>query len=279
MIRGRRNVCVAVRRPDGTIAHRCEPLSTSLPEPLRNIPFLRGVSGLVQMLGIGIRALTYSANVSTEGESREMDSGSVVVAATFTLAFAIGLFFVAPLIVSLLFEGPLGSDLASNLAEGVLRVALFLAYVYMIGKMPRISRVFMYHGAEHMVVRAQEESESLDVATVRSYPTAHPRCGTAFLLTIMLVAVAVFAFTGRDPLWWLVTSRIVLIPVIAAVAYEIVRFTATYYSYPLVRILAVPGLALQTITTSEPDDDQIEVATAAMELTIAADVGRRGVEE
>ncbi len=273
MIRGRRNVCVAVRQPDGTIAHRCEPLGPFLPEPLRSVPLLRGVSGLVETLAIGMRALAYSASVGAKDESQEIDSNSLAIAVIFSLAFALALFFGVPLVVSVVLEDALGSDLASNLFEGLTRLGIFLGYVYMIGRMPRIRRLFMYHGAEHMVVHAQEESEPLDVAVVRNHPKAHPRCGTALLLTIMVTALAAFAFIGRDPLWWLVTSRIVLVPVIAAIAYEAVRFTSTHYDNPLVRILAAPNMALQAVTTSEPYDDQIEVAIAAIELTIEADEG------
>jgi len=138
--------------------------------------------------------------------------------------------------------------------------------------MQEIRRVFMYHGAEHMAVHAHEHGENLDIVSVRRYSTAHPRCGTAFLLVVMFVAIVVFAFTGRDPLWWLFTSRIVLIPLIASVSYEVIRFSGFHPNSPLVQLIALPGLVLQRLTTREPDDGQIEVAIAAMEEAISFDV-------
>ena len=176
-------------------------------------------------------------------------------------------------------EGALGSDLASNIAEGVIRLALFLGYVVLIGRMEQIRRVFMYHGAEHMTVHAQEHQEPLEVERVRRYPTAHPRCGTAFLLTVMVVAIVVFSLVGREPLWWLISSRIVLIPVVAAMSYEAIRFTGFHTGNPVVRLVAAPSLALQALTTRQPDDDQIQVAIAAMDHVLAADEGRQAEVE
>ena len=192
----------------------------------------------------------------------------------FSLAFAVGLFFVLPVLASTPFEGIAGSDIVSNLMEGVIRLALFLAYIYLIGHMGQIRRVFMYHGAEHMTVHAYEHSEELDVESVRRYPAAHPRCGTAFLLVVMVLSIVVFTFVGRDPFWWLIASRIVLIPFVAAVGYEAIRFSGAHRDNPLVQLIAAPSLALQSLTTRQPDDDQIEVAIAAMEQALAQDASR-----
>jgi uncharacterized protein YqhQ len=216
----------------------------------------------------------YSANVGLEAEGEEIGKGAMAAMLTFSLALAIAIFFVVPLLASIGLEGALGSDLASNIAEGLIRLALFLVYIVLIGRMEQIRRVFMYHGAEHMTVHAQEHREPLEVERVRRYPTAHPRCGTAFLLTVMVVAIVVFSLVGREPLWWLISSRIVLIPVVAAVSYEAIRFTGFHSGNRFVRLAAMPSLALQALTTREPDDDQIEVAIAAMNHTLAADEGR-----
>ena len=271
MIRGQRYACVAVRRPDGTIAFRTEPLNSLFTGRMRRLPVVRGVIVLAETLVLGMRALTYSANVAAEAEGEEIGRGTMIGTMAFALVFAVGLFFLAPLFASMPFEGIAGSDVVSNVVEGVIRLALFLGYIILIGKMAQIRRVFMYHGAEHMTVHAQEHGEPLQVDSIRRYSTAHPRCGTAFLLVVMVVAVAVFAFTGRDPLWWLVTSRIVLVPAIAAISYEAIRFSGFHTGNPLVRLITGPSLALQALTTRQPDDDQIGVAIAAMECALAAD--------
>ena len=274
MIRGQRFACIAVRRPDGSIALKADPLSQLFTGPLRQLPVVRGVLVLAETLVLGMRALTWSANVAIEEEGEELGAGGVALTMAVALLFAIGLFFLVPLAASRPFEGLAGSDVISNVLEGVIRLAVFLAYIYAIGRMEQIRRVFMYHGAEHMTVHAQEDGVPLDAAAVRQYPTAHPRCGTAFLLVVMVVAIAVFAFTGREPLWWLVSSRIVLVPVIAAIGYEVIRFSGAHAGNPLVKLITAPSLALQSLTTRQPDDDQIEVAVAAMSHALAADAGK-----
>ena len=274
MIRGQRFACIAVRRPDGSIALKADPLSQLFTGPLRQLPVVRGVLVLAETLVLGMRALTWSANVAIEEEGEELGAGGVALTMAVALLFAIGLFFLLPLAASRPFEGLAGSDVISNVLEGVIRLAVFLAYIYAIGRMEQIRRVFMYHGAEHMTVHAQEDGVPLDAAAVRQYPTAHPRCGTAFLLVVMVVAIAVFAFTGREPLWWLVSSRIVLVPVIAAIGYEVIRFSGAHAGNPLVKLITAPSLALQSLTTRQPDDDQIEVAVAAMSHALAADAGK-----
>lgn len=271
MIRGQRNMSVAVRRPDGSIALLCTPLSQLFTGRLRRVPLVRGVIALIETLTLGMRALTYSANVGVEAEGEELGSAAVAGMIGIALVFGVGLFFVIPVFASRSLEGWVGSDLASNLIEGIIRLGIFLAYIVLIGKMEGIRRVFMYHGAEHMTVHAQERGDSLDVESVRKYATAHPRCGTAFLLVVMVVAVVAFVFTGREPLWWLVVSRIVLVPVIAAAAYEVIRLSGRYSANPLVGLITRPSLALQSLTTRQPDDDQIEIAIAAMTQAIDAD--------
>ncbi len=271
LIRGRLSTCVAVRRPDGTIAVRSEPINFLFTGPLRRLPFVRGVLVLLETLTLGMRALMYSARVGMEQEEEEISSGGLVVSLAFSLVFAVVVFFLVPVLASKLVEGPAGSEIASNLIEGLIRLALFLGYVYLIGRMEQIQRVFMYHGAEHMTVHAQEHLEPLSVESVRRYPAAHPRCGTAFLLTVMVVAILVFTLVGREPLWWLIASRIVLIPVVAAISYEVIRFSAAHGGNAVVRGITAPSLALQALTTRQPDDDQIEVAITAMRHALKAD--------
>ena len=271
MIRGQRCASIAVRRPDGTIALHSDRISSLFTGRLRKVPLLRGVVTLVETLTLGMKALAYSANVGLEAEGEEIGKGAMAGMLVFSLGFAILLFFVIPALASLPVEKAAGSNLVGNLAEGLIRLAVFLGYIYLIGRMDQIKRVFMYHGAEHMTVHAQEQNEALDVESVRGYPTAHPRCGTAFLLAVMVVAIFVFTFTGRDPFWWLIVSRIVLIPVVAAISYEAIRFSGFHSANPLVRLIAAPSLALQSLTTRQPDDEQIEVAIAAMNQALVAD--------
>ncbi len=278
MIRGQCNASIAVRRPGGTIALRCRPINAFFTGRLRRIPLVRGFVVLIETVSLGMEALIYSANVNVEAEGEEIGKGAMAAMMIVSLLLAVGIFFLAPLFASRPLEGAFGSDVTSNIAEGAIRLAIFLGYLLLIGRMEDIRRVFMYHGAEHMTVHAQEHGDPLEVEEIRKYPTAHPRCGTAFLFVVMVVAVAVFVFIGRDPLWWLITSRIVLVPGIAAISYEAIRFTGFHGNNPLVRTIAAPSLALQTLTTRQPDDDQIQVAIAAMKQAVEAD-GGAGQEE
>ena len=271
MIRGQRNIAIAVRRPDGSIALKRQPLTPIFTGKLRRIPLVRGVIAMAETLTLGMRALTYSANVAAEAEGEEISARSMAGMMAVSLTIAIGLFFLVPVLASDRLEGLLGSSLMANIAEGVIRLGLFLGYILLIGRMNDIRRVFMYHGAEHMTVHAQERGDPLNVAHIRRYPTAHPRCGTAFLLVVMVVAILAFIFVGREPFWWLIASRIVLVPLIAAVSYEVIRFSGRHAANPLVALITAPSLALQSLTTRQPDDDQIEIAIAAMQQAQAAD--------
>ncbi|MSQ21966.1 MAG: DUF1385 domain-containing protein [Dehalococcoidia bacterium] len=278
LIRGRRFSSVVVRRPDGQIAIQVSPLSTVYTGPIRRVPLVRGVVVLAETLVLGTRALMYSANVSIGQEGKEMSRWSMAVTMAISLGFAIGIFFLLPLLVASLFQGLLGEgvggDILFNVVEGGVRLTLFLGYVWGIGFIPDIRRVFAYHGAEHMTVKAYEANDPLETAHIRKYSTAHPRCGTAFLLVVMVIAILVFAFFGRPPIFWLVLSRLVLVPVIAGMAYEVIRFSGGHQNSALVRLIVAPSLMLQALTTRQPDDDQIEVAVLAMRTTLAADQGQ-----
>ena len=271
MIRGQNNVAIAVRAPSGNIVTRVKKINSLFTGKLRSIPIIRGVIALAETLSLGMEALNYSSQVANDEEDTPPGKFSSAIMILISLSIAIGLFFILPLVVSKPFEGLLGSDVVSNVAEGIIRLAVFLIYVTVISLMPDIRRVYMYHGAEHMAVHAQEKGDPLTIQEIRKYPTAHPRCGTAFLLTIMVIAIIVFTLIPREPLWLVVGSRIVLIPLIASLSYEFIRFNSKYETNKFVSKMSVPSLLLQSLTTKIPDDDQIEVAINAMESAIDAD--------
>ena len=276
MIKGQNSVSVAVRRSDGSIAFLRNPIHPFFKGLSKKIPLIRGIVTLAESLIVGMKSLVFSANVSAEQENDEISKSEMVGILSLSLVMAIGLFLILPIVASQPFEGLMGSDIASNIAEGVIRLAIFILYILLIGNMAQIHRVFMYHGAEHMTVHAYEHGDPLEKDFVRRYPTAHPRCGTAFLLTVMLVAIVVFTFIPRDPFWWLILSRIVLIPLIAAASYEAIRFSGFHSENRIVQILSMPNLGLQSLTTKQPTDDQIEVAIAAMNQVIEADQNESG---
>ncbi len=273
MIRGRDHYSLAVRKLNGDITTVSSRLSTLYTGRLRSIPLIRGVIVLLETLVIGIQALSRSANIALEEEGQELSGWSMAFMLAISLTLGVGLFFIAPLFAIRSLDSFIASDELSNLMEGILRLAVFLAYILLIGRLPDIKRVFAYHGAEHMTVHAHEHNLPLDVEHVRMFPTAHNRCGTAFLLVVMVVAIAVFTFVGRPSLPVSVLSRIVLVPVIAAISYEIIRLSGAHAANPLVKFIVYPSLALQSLTTRQPDDAQIEVAIRAMEHAIAIDQG------
>ena len=273
MIRGRDHYSLAVRKLNGDITTVSSRLSTLYTGRLRSIPLIRGVIVLLETLVIGIQALSRSANIALEEEGQELSGWSMAFMLAISLTLGVGLFFIAPLFAIRSLDSFIASDELSNLMEGILRLAVFLAYILLIGRLPDIKRVFAYHGAEHMTVHAHEHNLPLDVEHVRMFPTAHNRCGTAFLLVVMVVAIAVFTFVGRPSLPISVASRIVLVPIIASISYEIIRLSGAHAANPLVKFIVYPSLALQSLTTRKPDDAQIEVAIHAMEHAIAIDEG------
>lgn len=279
MIRGRDFFSLAVRREDGSIEDLQERLNPIYNGRLRRMPLIRGVLTLLETLILGIRSLQISADLAATKASEKSAGAEGIpgwmmgVTLAFSLVFGIGLFFLLPLGVVRLLEPTIGSGLLSEAVEGILRLAILVGYVAVIGIMRDIRRVYAYHGAEHMTVHAYEQGEPLEVEAVRKHPTAHPRCGTAFLLVVLIVAIIIFVFLGR-PDWLLrVTSRIVLIPVIAGISYELIRFSGAHAQNILVRTLMAPSLALQALTTRNPDNSQIEVAIHAMKTAVATDEG------
>ena len=275
MIRGPGHATVVCRRPDGTLSSRTRSLRQSYTGRVRKTPLLRGVIILWETLHLGTWALLFSQNVALAEEPADEDKGMGVLGAlTLLIAFgiAIGIFFLAPIVGTRWLVDRIDPDIVAIVLEGVLRLVLLLGYLALIGRMGEIKRVFEYHGAEHMTIAAWESEQALTVANVRRYSRAHPRCGTSFLLVVAVVAILVFTALGTPPLWWHITSRIVFIPVIAAIAYEAIRFGGSHRHIRLVNWLFAPNLWLQALTTRAPQDDQIEVAIAAMEAALAAEL-------
>ena len=271
MIRGQNNVTTSVRNPQGKIQTRVKPIGDIFTGKPRRFPLIRGILALAETLYLGMDSLSYSASVSDGESDEEISKLSIASMIGFSVLIAIALFFLLPLIASKPFEGLFGSDIISNVVEGVLRLVIFVLYIFGIGLMSDIRRVYMYHGAEHMTVHAMEKGDPLVVAEIRKYPTAHPRCGTAFLLTVMIIAIIVFTLVPRDPFWMVIISRIVLIPVIASLSYEVIRLSGIYSQNFMVSLIMAPSLWLQKLTTRQPDDAQIEVAISAMTAAVEAD--------
>lgn len=268
MMRGKTHVAVAVRQPDGEISVDVRPVnSISDRYPILKKPFLRGVVSLVESLVMGMKALAYSAQVSGE-EDEKLDSKEMAVTIAVSAGLAILLFIVIPTWSMRFLTGITQDHMALNLAEGVLRMAIFLAYIAAISSMNDIQRVFQYHGAEHKTIYTYEAGLPLKVENVRPFSTLHPRCGTNFLMIVMLISMFIFTFLGWPSLWERIASRIILMPVIAGVSYELIRYAGAHTDNPLVRIAITPGLLLQKLTTRQPDDSQIEVAIASLKAVV-----------
>ena len=270
MVRGRTGVHIAVRRPDGTIHRERLALPRFARSPLRRVPFVRGVVVLAEALVVGVRALMRSAQVAT-GEEAPLPSWAVWGTVAVSLALGLGLFLFLPLLGARSVDAWLPLPTLAHLVEGVLRVALLLGYLYLIGRMADIRRVFAYHGAEHMAIHAYEHGSPLEPSAVVRFPTAHPRCGTAFLLVVVVVSVFAFALLGRPGLLWGMVGRLLLVPAVAGVSYEVLRLAGTRPSAPLARLASLPGLWLQRLTTRPPDRGQIEVALTALRDALRAD--------
>jgi len=271
MIRGPSSVAIACRRPDGDIAVRREALGGLYSGAIRRIPFLRGVIVLWETLALGMRALLFSSNVAMGEEDKEISPLSILAMGLTSLALVAVLFFAGPVLLAGWLDDVIGNSLVVVIIEGLIRLAILLAYVGFIGLIPDIKRVYAYHGAEHKCIHALEAGDPLEPAAVQRHPTAHVRCGTSFLLTVVVVSVVVFAALGSPELWLRVVSRIALIPVIASLAYELIRLGGRFYTNPVARIFMWPNLALQTLTTRQPDDAQVEVALRALREVMEAE--------
>jgi uncharacterized protein YqhQ len=272
MMLGQKTMAVAVRDPSGNIVLHSEPLSGLVYDRTwRRVPFARGLLVLWDTLVLGTRTLMYSANIALSEEDVQLTTPAITATLIFSLTVGIALFFVLPLLLVGLVDQFITSDILSNLLEGLVRLSVLLSYVALIGLVPDVKRVFAYHGAEHKTLDAFENGASLEATDVGSYSTANARCGTGFLLVVVTISVILFAFLGRPPMVLRILSRILLVPVIASVAYELVRFSANHRGNRLVRALFAPTLALQKLTTREPDESMLEVAIAALKPVLVAD--------
>jgi uncharacterized protein YqhQ len=263
MMRGAHSVAIAMRAPNKEIVIHKEPLGNIYKSNLGKIPFLRGLVMLWDTLGLGMRALTLSANVQT-GQDQKLEGPALYLTLGVSLTFAVALFILLPAVVGQLADGFLGwNPWWGNLFEGFIRLLFLIGYIWLVGKLPDIRRVFAYHGAEHKTINAFEAESELTPECVARFSVEHPRCGTAFLLTLVLLSVVLFSLLGPLPWLWRLVSRVLLLPLLAVLAYEYIRWTANHMDSALVRLLVKPNLALQQLTTREPTPDMLEVAIAA----------------
>ncbi len=277
MMRGVANWAVAVRKPGegealGSIDVRSFPLvSWAKRRRIYRWPVIRGVVALVESLGIGLRALGISANAQLPEEEQEISSGAWAGTVVIALVFAIGLFFVVPVGLTSLIKHQLGSSILFWLVEGILRTSIFLGSLLLLSRLPDLRRVFEYHGAEHKVISCYEAEDLLTPARAKLYSRLHPRCGTSFLLIVMIMAIFVFAPIGLPAWWLLVLTRILGVPLIAGLSFEVIKWAGRNRRKRWVRAVMYPGLQLQKLTTREPDLDQLAVAIAALEAVLAVE--------
>jgi uncharacterized protein YqhQ len=271
MMRGKEDIAVAVRKSDGSIELEKEAVS-DLPAryPFLKWPFLRGTYVLIESMVVGVRILNKSANMSLDEEEEELSSGEMLVTGLLAFALAILLFVVLPTAIVHYSSALLGGVLLQNIVEGIIRIVFFLAYVWAIGRMQEIDRVFMFHGAEHKSIFTYEAGEDLTVENARKHSTLHPRCGTSFILIVLVISILVFALLGEGSLFYRVWSRLAVLPIVAGLGYEFLKLSGKYYQNRWARILIAPGLFLQKLTTREPDDSQLEVALTALRAVIPA---------
>jgi uncharacterized protein YqhQ len=283
MMRGPSNWALAVRKPDGEIAEVNQPIRSVMARHwFFRLPVVRGIIALGESLAIGFRALAISANYAAQEEGddgevqTELSRGAIIFAFAIAIGFALILFKVTPaLITSWL---PIDATGWFVIVEGLIRVGLFIAYLLVISLLPDLRRVFQYHAAEHKAINAYEAGEELVPERVQKFSLIHPRCGTAFLLWVMVIAIFVFAFLGQPPLPWLIASRILLLPLIAGLAYELIRFAGKHTGNRALMTLLAPGLWLQRLTTREPSLDQLEVSISALKEVLQLE-GRLTPEE
>jgi len=273
MIRGKEGVAISVRQPDGELNVVRQPLASIYKGRLREMPLIRGIIVLVETMVLGTQSLLHSVQIAAAEEVGEkIPTALLWGTVAISLALGVALFVMVPLFATRYLIDPyINSALLSNILEGIIRIGIFIAYLKVISLIPDIKRVFAYHGAEHKVVNAYEAGVPLEVELVKKYSTAHARCGTAFLFIVLIVSIFVFALVGQPTLWIRILSRIALIPVIAVISYEIMKFGASHTNNKIVRILLAPGLLLQAITTREPDDSQLEAAISALNEVIEID--------
>ena len=283
MMRGPGNWAVAVRTPGGSIAEVSRPIDSAMAHHrLLRLPILRGVMALGESLAIGFRALAISANYAAQDKDAEsgaeveteLSRGALIFAFAIAIGFAVMLFKVTPALITDWL--PIKSTGWFVIVEGLIRVTIFVLYLSLISLLPDLRRVFQYHAAEHKAINAYEAGAELEPETVQRYSLIHPRCGTAFLLWVMVIAVFVFAFFGRPAWYWLIATRILLLPLIAGLAYELIRFAGKHQGNRVVMTVLAPGLWLQRLTTREPSLDQLEVSIRALREVLAREASSIG---
>ncbi|TMG07208.1 MAG: DUF1385 domain-containing protein [Chloroflexi bacterium] len=265
MIRGPSSMAIACRKPNGKIIVRGQTLGGAYTGPLRRLPLVRGVIVMWETLALGIRGLVFSSNVAMGQEDNEINSRALWATAFASLALIAVIFFAGPLLLADWLESLVHSHWLVILIEGAIRLGVVVGYMAAIGLLPDVRRIYAYHGAEHKTIHALENGDPLEPRVAQRYSTAHVRCGTSFLLTVVVVSIVVFGLVGDPDIWLRLLSRIVLIPLIAALAYEIIRVGGAFESSPVTRVLMWPNLALQSLTTRQPDDAQVEVAISALQ--------------
>ncbi len=271
MMRSKHFWALAVRKPDMTIYTKLfNDVSLTNKNKVLGFIFIRGIVTLIESMALGFKALSYSVNEATEEEIK-FSKREMTISVIIAVVFAVGVFFILPTIIGRSFSEFFPNAIVYNLLEGLIRIGFFLIYILLVSQIKDIKRIFQYHGAEHKTIQAYENDEELKPENVRKYSTIHVRCGTSFLIIVMTVAILIFALLGKQPMIWRIISRILLLPVIAGISYELIRLAGKFSKYKVVNILFYPGLLLQKITTKEPDNDQIEVAISSFKKVIEAE--------
>lgn len=271
MMRSKHFWALAVRKPDMTIYTKLfNDVSLTNKNKVLGFMFIRGIVALIESMALGFKALSYSVNEATEEEIK-FSKREMTISVIIAVVFAVGVFFILPTIIGRSFSEFFPNAIVYNLLEGLIRIGFFLIYILLVSQIKDIKRIFQYHGAEHKTIQAYENDEELKPEIVRKYSTIHVRCGTSFLIIVMIVAILIFALLGKQPMIWRIISRILLLPVIAGISYELIRLAGKFSKYKVVNILFYPGLLLQKITTKEPDNDQIEVAISSFKKVIEAE--------
>lgn len=265
MMRGKEHWAIAVRKPDNEMA--IESFAINSPSeryPILKKPIIRGMIAMADAMILGVKAISFSAQYATEEEEEQISGKEMAGAMVVAIILTIGLFFVLPAFLTSLMDKYIANTVAYNVLEGLIRIGIFVCYILVISMIKDISRVFEYHGAEHKTIHAYEAGIELTPDSVEAYSTKHMRCGTAFLLIVMVVLILVFAFLGRPGFWMRVVSRLIVIPIVAGLSYEAIKYAARHEDSKIIQAIMWPGLLLQRLTTREPDKDQLEVAIAAL---------------
>lgn len=271
MMRSKHFWALAVRKPDMTIYTKLfNGVSLTNKNKVLGFMFVRGIVALIESMALGFKALSYSVNEATEEEIK-FSKREMTISVIIAVVFAVGVFFILPTIIGRSFSEFFPNAIVYNLLEGLIRIGFFLIYILLVSQIKDIKRIWQYHGAEHKTIQAYENNEELKPENVRKYSTMHVKCGTSFLLIVMIVAILIFALLGKQPMIWRIISRILLLPIIAGISYELIRLAGKFSKYKVVNILFYPGLLLQKITTKEPDNDQIEVAISSFKKVIEAE--------